>query len=488
MSPTLVSIGLLVILNILGSRVLRRVPMAARAAFDVVCFVLISAFLLHAGVGPVFPAPHGLLTQEALWIRFIGGAWWFLGARLFVGLLWFTFHRDARSRETRLFYDLTVGATYIATALVVLSSVFALPITGILATSGVLAIVLGLALQNTLADVFAGIAVGIEAPFSVGDRVRIGDHLEGAVVQVNWRSIHIQTDGDDVAVIPNSVVAKAEIINRSFPTQRRAASIRLSVPMQEAPEDVLDILLQATWLCPGVLQTPPPSSSLASLRSDRAYYSISFFVESTKFLSMQEAELLLKAQRQLRYARLFPRRREPSLRPACNITGLSPRAQLLSAVSLFERLSDEQLNALAEALLPVELSVSATLFEEGAFDATLYVVASGILALSRALDKDALIPIGNLGAGDSIGTLGLLNGVAQRVTAKARTPCLVFALPKSALQPLFAQDPQLVAKFEATARSVSDQLNQHAADHEMAGLGDEGQLAGKIRSFFHLSP
>ncbi len=113
-------------------------------------------------------------------------------------------HRDRRARQTTLFSDLFGAAIYIATALIILNSVFALPVTGLLATSGVLAIVLGLALQNTLADVFAGMAVGVEAPFGVGDRIQIDNKIEGQVVQVNWRSIRIQTDGDDIAIIPTA--------------------------------------------------------------------------------------------------------------------------------------------------------------------------------------------------------------------------------------------------------------------------------------------
>src|SRR5208282_4207084 len=94
----------------------------------------------------------------------------------------FVVYRDRRSRGGRLFSDLLAAAIYIATAAAVLNSVFALPVTGVVATSGVAAIVLGLALQNTLADVFAGIAVGIEAPFGVGDRIEIADKTEGVVV------------------------------------------------------------------------------------------------------------------------------------------------------------------------------------------------------------------------------------------------------------------------------------------------------------------
>src|ERR1700675_5097680 len=106
---------------------------------------------------------------------------------------------------------------------------------GLLATSGVLAIVLGLALQNTLADVFAGIAFGIEAPFNVGDRISVADKIEGTVVQMNWRSIRIHTDGDDVAIVPNSVVANSDIVNRSFPTRLRSAFIEFSCPATANP-------------------------------------------------------------------------------------------------------------------------------------------------------------------------------------------------------------------------------------------------------------
>lgn len=90
------------------------------------------------------------------------------------------------------------------------------------AISGRIAILLGLASQNTLADVFSGIALGLGPPFHIGDRVSIGDDAEGVVVQMNRRSIRVQTDGEDIAMIPNSIVAQNLITNRNVPTPRRA--------------------------------------------------------------------------------------------------------------------------------------------------------------------------------------------------------------------------------------------------------------------------
>jgi small-conductance mechanosensitive channel len=102
--------------------------------------------------------------------------------------------------------------------------------------------VLGLALQNTLSDVFSGIAVDIEAPFQVGDRVSLGNNIEGQVVEMNWRSIRIQTDGADIAIVPNSVVAKLQIVNRSVPNRDRAVSVQLLCPARADPDRVVEVL------------------------------------------------------------------------------------------------------------------------------------------------------------------------------------------------------------------------------------------------------
>jgi len=125
--------------------------------------------------------------------------------------------------------------------------------------------------------VFAGIAFGIEAPINVGDRISLGDKIEGTVVQMNWRSIRIRTDGDDVAIVPNSVVAKSDIVNRSFPTRVRSALIELSCPATSNPERVIDTLQQAILLCPTILPVPLSSAVLTRLGSTKSRYRVEFF-------------------------------------------------------------------------------------------------------------------------------------------------------------------------------------------------------------------
>jgi len=362
---------------------LRPFHVRVRRLFDFVCFAGASYILFRYHTPPL-PA-NGAGNPTPLWLHAVAGIWWLLGARVLVALMSFTLNHNRRWREARLFPDLTAAAIYTAAVTVVLISVLALPIGGLLATSGVLAIVLGLALQNTLADVFAGIAFGIEAPFNVGDRISLGDKTEGTVVQMNWRSIRILTDGDDVAIVPNSVVAKSDIVNRSFPTRVRSAFIELSCPATSNPERVIDTLQQATMLCPPILPVPPSSAVLTRLGSAESRYRVNFSVSDTEHLSTTKDLLLRHARRQLYYSGLYFPRAAQDIRTADDATGRPIPAvlPLLQDITLFENLEAGQLAELAAHLKPRSLEPREVLFTQGRTEATLFIVVSGIIEVSQ---------------------------------------------------------------------------------------------------------
>jgi small-conductance mechanosensitive channel/CRP-like cAMP-binding protein len=486
MTPTLITAGTIVAVTLVGILGLRPYAYRVRIAFDVICFAAISTFLLKWGITPVFPPVDGPVDGTVLSLRVIGGMWWLLGARIVVAVLWVTLHRDRRSRAARLFSDLTAAVVYVAAALVVLNSVLTLPIAGLLATSGVVAIVLGLALQNTLADVFAGIAVGIEGPFHVGDRISIGDKIEGEVIQVNWRSIRVQTDGEDVAIIPNSLVAKAEIVNRSYPSQRRKVSVELSCPESAAPEQVIDALLQATLLCPVILQTPAPVAVITRLDEKRNSYTVSFFVKDSQQVSAGKSLLLRQCRRQLHYAELLSRECDDNLEsPPRQASAMAyPGRRLLRELILFESLSGEQIDQLAAHLHRRMLEPGEVLFAQGSADATLYIVASGILEFTRQTAALAAESIGCIGAGEYVGEIGLLTGVPHAVTATAHAHSVVYRLSRDAFAPLLSSESELASALDKSVRHGLEILHREVSIRASANIGAKGQLLSRIRSFF----
>jgi len=96
-----------------------------------------------------------------------------------------------------------------------------LPVTGLWATSGVVGLVVGFALQSMISDVFSGIAINIDRPFSIGHWIRVhprgADILVGCVEEINWRSTRLRTADNVMHIIPNSLLGTMVVTNLSLP-------------------------------------------------------------------------------------------------------------------------------------------------------------------------------------------------------------------------------------------------------------------------------
>jgi small-conductance mechanosensitive channel/CRP-like cAMP-binding protein len=462
---------------------LRPFSSRTRFFFDLVCFVSTTVILFRHHTLPL--AGNAAAADTSSWLRVVVGIWWLLGARVLVAVMSFTLNHNRRWREARLFPDLTAAAVYGAAVLTVLISVLALPIGGLLATSGVLAIVLGLALQNTLADVFAGIAFGIEAPFNVGDRISLDDKVEGTVVQMNWRSIRVLTDGNDVAIVPNSVVAKSGIVNRSFPTRVRSAFIELSCPAASNPEWVIDTLQQSILLCPTVLAVPRASAVLTRLGSRENRFRVIFSVSDTKHLPTTQDLVLRNARRQLYYSGLYSLRisqecRAPDECSGPPFPGVLP---LLRDIILFEVLEAGQLADLAAQLKPRSLEPGEVLFAQGGTEATLFIVVSGILEVTQHADPSGQQTAGFIGAGDYIGEISLLTGAPYAASATARAHSKLYGLHCNVIKPLLEANSELYAEFDRAARRGLATLNRMAAGRASDDSARQS-LLHRIRAFF----
>jgi small-conductance mechanosensitive channel/CRP-like cAMP-binding protein len=446
-------------------------PAPVRLAVEILLFVAVGAELLWRGVSPLLRAEELPAGNEAAWLRALAVLWWLIGARVVVTMLALLKARDRRARQARLFSDLLAAAIYLTVVLIVLNSVLGLPVNGLLATSGVIAIVLGLALQNTLADVFSGIAVGVEQPFHVGDRVSLGDHIEGVVVQMNWRAIRIQTDDNDLATIPNSVAAKAQIINRSVPTERRAASVEITLASPFPPDMLIELLRQALLLCPGVLSDPAPSIDLTRLGLRSSTYTIGFVAPGTKGLSATKSQLLQQVHRMLHHA------------GAATGEPLS-NASLLRGLILFEGLDAMQVDNLVASLARRRVGAGEKLFEQDSSGSSLFIVKAGVLEISRNRFKDQTESIGRVGPGEYLGEISLFTGEPRTVTATAVADSDVLELPGAALDKLITENPGLGEVLEQSVRHGLARLNRDAAARMAHPLDASGKLFERIKAIF----
>ncbi|MBD8092543.1 mechanosensitive ion channel family protein [Pseudomonas fluorescens] len=207
----------------------RRRP-TARLFIQILFFVVMTVVLVLTGITPYRLDGTELQGAGALLARSARVLWWTHLAWTIIGFvqIYMTFNR--RPREARLLQDLIVGVVYLGVALAIFGFVFSAPIGTLVATSGVVAVIIGLALQNTLGDVFSGVALTFGRVYSIGDWIQLSDGTEGRVVETNWRSTKLLSGTYNVIVLPNSVLAKLCVTNLSHPdeTQQVALTVRIS--------------------------------------------------------------------------------------------------------------------------------------------------------------------------------------------------------------------------------------------------------------------
>ncbi|MGZ6141110.1 MAG: mechanosensitive ion channel family protein, partial [Myxococcaceae bacterium] len=210
---------------------------------------------------------------DDLWVRLVETACWVMGVVLTIGFINTVVFETAetaswRSRVPRLLRDL-VGVLLVAVAAaLVYQFVWGRELQGALAALGVSSIVVGLALQEPLGNLFSGLVLLMERPFEVGDAIEVGK-VAGRVREVNWRSAHIVSPEGVVQIVPNSALNKETINNYSRPISLRAAQRARPAPVrsdeievgfgyQDPPNKVREILLELARSTEGVLAEPQP--------------------------------------------------------------------------------------------------------------------------------------------------------------------------------------------------------------------------------------
>lgn len=127
--------------------------------------------------------------------------------------------------------DILRFGLYAVAGLIAISLFLQEDLSGLLTASGLVIALLGFAIRNVVADVFSGLALGIEAPFRIGDWVAIGGLATGRVQDIGWRTTRLVTSDSTYVILPNSQISHQRITNYSAPRKGYRAHVELTLPM-----------------------------------------------------------------------------------------------------------------------------------------------------------------------------------------------------------------------------------------------------------------
>lgn len=151
----------------------------------------------------------------------------------------------------------------LAVGFIIILNFMGIPITPLLTALGVGGLAVALALQDTLANLFAGIHIMMEKSIRVGDFIRLETGQEGFVVDITWRTTRVKMLLNNMVIIPNHKFSQSIVTNYYLPDKRMSLSLPVSVSYQADPEAVerilLEVVQQAVGEVPGLLGDPQPA-------------------------------------------------------------------------------------------------------------------------------------------------------------------------------------------------------------------------------------
>jgi small-conductance mechanosensitive channel/CRP-like cAMP-binding protein len=442
----LISAALLLVIDLvlwqwLHPRLLRR-----KLVCRLVLFVLFSMALLDGGLSPLYQVPMDWSVPRHVLGTLLTIAWWLFGARTLT-VLAVVVMEPRIGGKGHLLQDVMGAIIFLVAAVAAAGYVLDLPVKGLLATSGAVAIIFGLAVQSTLGDVFSGIVLNATKPFRVDDWIRVDD-IEGKVIEIDWRSTHLLTSEGSMAVIPNSMAAKTRIVNFSRPDHFHSVTLNLELSTRLRPSLVLDSLDKALQGCRELLTQPKASAVVVKSGLRVVEYEVTAYVQSRDRRSAVRNQLFDLIHRQLASTET----RQDQLRPATR------QSAVLNTVGALRMLSDADRAQLERHMQLSAYPAKEIILAEGVVPDALYIIESGVISASL-LRSDGWQELGRMGPGELIGETGFVDATPTLARFCAYTDCMVYRIEKADLEPWLAEHPELIgalaglAKFRAKARA-----------------------------------
>src|SRR5437868_7931385 len=364
----------------------------------------------------------------------------------------FYFERKRQTPIPHFLREVVAGVIFLVALLLVLWYGYHAErwLTGLLAGSGVAAIILGFAGQNLFGGIIAGISLQINRPYRVGDWLQLGERF-AEVMEINWRSTRLRTNDAIYLDIPNNEIVKQTIVNLHYPTEVHAMRIRVGVEYKNPPSRVKDALFRAASTAEGVLAEPKTKIFLVDFAESAVIYEVKFYMGNHARINEVNDAVRTNVWYELKRQGItipFPIRTlhvERKGVASMHEEHLEARA-ILRDEALFECLSDQQIDNLVQQSRVSHFGRGERVIREGAEGESMFVLLRGSAEVSISKNSTS-IPVATLKAPDCFGEMSLLTGERRTATVRAETDCQVMEIGKPVMAELLRASPDCLERL-----------------------------------------
>jgi small-conductance mechanosensitive channel/CRP-like cAMP-binding protein len=357
----------------------------------------------------------------------------------------------------------------------------------ILATTAVGAVVLGFALQDTLGNLFAGLAIQIEKPFRVGHWVAIAG-TEGAVTEVTWRATKIRTKAGNFLIVPNSVVAKETVTNYSEPTQDTRLEVEVGASYETPPNHVKAVIRDALFDEPLIVHDREPEVLIVDFAASAITYRVRVWTRdfgADMIVRDRLRTLIYYALRRHGIDIPYPIQVQLSDLPRAPNAPTAVTASTLDVVTIFAPLSADQRTRLLDGTRVLNYAAGEAIVREGALGNSMFLVMRGeaVVTLTNTSGE-----VARLHDGDFFGEMSLLTGEPRTATVTAATDCRLLEIGVEAFRRVALADPAIVEQVTASVGTRRAEMHQHRAARTTAAVSAEPPhtFLARVRDFLRL--
>jgi small-conductance mechanosensitive channel/CRP-like cAMP-binding protein len=406
-------------------------------------------------------------------------------ANAVVALVFNPWFRDGESdRAPAIVQDSFVAAIGIVAA----AQLFDVSSFSFLTGSAILAAIVGFALQDTLGNAFAGIAIQIERPFRVGHWIGVGEWV-GLVTEVTWRSTKIRTKAGTVVALPNSVLGGQAITNYSEPTAPVRIHVEVGAAYGAPPNDVRDALLTAMRRATSVRESPAPDVILTEFGGSAIVYRARFWVDdfskdefardevrSRIYYEFKRREIEIPWPIQVQYEH-----REVAADPAAR---RDRSVSAIARVPVLARLPEDAHRALASAARELLFADGEMIVREGERGGSMFVVITGRVEVVVGPERRV---VATTEAGGYFGEMSLLTGESRTATVVARGDSTVLEITGDAFRAYVQTRPEVIDELANAASQRRAELDTARAAAGTAAGAATASLRARMREFFGLA-
>lgn len=365
---------------------------------------------------------------------------------------------------------------------------------GLFTTSSVMLAIIGFAVRNLVADFFAGITLGIEMPFYIGEWIEPEPDVVGRVVELNWRSTQIVTRDNITINIPNSRLASVSLRNYNRPDPYFRVSFEIILDYDVTTYQAERLLLGAVNEFEPAKNAPNKADlRIKSFDKDGIVWLVRFWINDYALEDQARYTVQKNILRNLHYAKIeVPTQRLSLVRHDANSAERS-LAHLLREAVIFKTLTPDELARLAATAKRHLIPATQTIFAQGDAGSSLYMISEGLVSITVRDGGGVEREVAALRAGTFFGENSFLTGDPRSASATAVVDTVLYEITKEALGPILEQNMPLVGQLSEVMvgrqMATAMQLQRIDEAQRLALLEQQTRgYANKILMFFNLNP